>query len=44
MGARRPKSTAAELEILRVLWRRGPSADRKDQGDSCPIPASNPMM
>ena len=25
MAARRPKPTAAELEILRVLWRRGPS-------------------
>lgn len=25
MAARRPKPTTAELEILRVLWRRGPS-------------------
>jgi BlaI family penicillinase repressor len=25
MAPRRPKPTAAELEILRVLWRRGPS-------------------
>ena len=25
MPPRRPKPTAAELEILRVLWRRGPS-------------------
>src|SRR5580700_6437807 len=31
MGSRTPKPTAGELEILRVLWERGPSTVREIQ-------------